>query len=313
MSPGTAKANEPLDADTLAKVLDAVAKAAEAGRDQPGGSLYVHRPVLNGADLHTWAKGAGLANLVPPDDMHVTQVYSRTSVKLAPKGGTITVGGDGRRIAPLGDKGAVVMHLTSPELHARFDEATAAGASWDYEGGYKPHVTLSYDAGDADLAALQPPSFPLELGPEVHKPINENWATDKGFRKFELHVPISKTDEDQCLVFGWASVIEEGGKPVTDSQGDQISEAELEKAFYGFAEEARQAGVDHQDWGDHIGKMVECIVFTKEKQKALGIDLGKVGAWVGFRLKPEIFAKVKNEGYRAFSIGGHGRRVPLAA
>lgn len=122
-------------------------------------------------------------------------------------------------------------------------------------------------------------------------------------------VPISKMDEDQRLVFGWASVIEENGKPVVDQQGDIISERELENAFYGFAKDARIAGEMHDRIG--VGDLVECVVFTRDKQEALGVDLGKVGAWVGFRLEPEVFAKVKSGEYRAFSIGGRGARTAV--
>jgi hypothetical protein len=126
-------------------------------------------------------------------------------------------------------------------------------------------------------------------------------------RKFE--VAISKLDEDQNLVFGWAQVIEEDGQVITDTQGDEVSEADLEKAFYYFAKDGRETDEMHTD--NVRGRMIECMVFTKAKQRALGINLGKIGAWVGFELDPEVFAKVKSGEYPAFSIGGTGRRVPL--
>lgn len=116
-------------------------------------------------------------------------------------------------------------------------------------------------------------------------------------------------DSDHRLVFGWASVIEENGQPVEDSQGDVIDEATLEKAFYGFAEEMGKADEMHDETDG--GPLVECMVFTKEKQRAMGIDLKKVGAWVGFRVRPDIFAKVKTGDYGSFSIGGRGLRTPI--
>lgn len=131
----------------------------------------------------------------------------------------------------------------------------------------------------------------------------------KGEVGWRAIAPITKMDEDQRLVFGWASVIEEDGKPVIDQQGDIISERELENAFYGFAKDARIAGEMHDRIG--VGDLVECVVFTRDKQEALGIELGKVGAWVGFRLEPEVFAKVKSGEYRAFSIGGRGARTAV--
>lgn len=116
-------------------------------------------------------------------------------------------------------------------------------------------------------------------------------------------------DDDQRLVFGWASVIEENGVRVVDCQDDAISEATLEKAFYNWAEEYRRGGEMHLR--DDAGQMVECMVFTKAKQKALGIDLKKVGAWIGLRVDADTFAKVKSGEYKGLSIGGTGRRVPL--
>lgn len=149
------------------------------GKATIANSLYVHRPLKNAAQLHAWATAAGIPNLVPPEEMHVTQVYSRTPVDLAPRTDTVIAK---RRIAPLGDKGAVVLHFDSPELQARHREAMAAGASHDFPS-YQTHVTLSYDAGGTDLSAIAPPTFPLVFGPEVHAPLNENWAEEKGLRK----------------------------------------------------------------------------------------------------------------------------------
>jgi len=145
------------------------------------GSLYVRRNLKNADQLHAWAKDAGIPNLVPPEEMHVTQVYSRAPVILAPLTNEVTAHGGDRHIAPLGDQGAVVMHFKSDELQRRWDESRAAGASWDY-AGYKPHVSLSYDAGGKDVSTIKAPDFPLQFGPEIHEPLNENWAEDKGFR-----------------------------------------------------------------------------------------------------------------------------------
>lgn len=129
--------------------------------------------------------------------------------------------------------------------------------------------------------------------------------------KFAITVPISKMQEDQRLVFGWASIIEKDGSPIVDYQGDVITEDELERAFYDFAKNGRQTGEMHEGVG--FGDLVECMVFTKAKQKELNIDLGHVGAWVGFRVPPDVFAKIKSKEYAAFSIQGTGLRTPIAA
>lgn len=144
-----------------------------------GDNLYVHRPLANAQQLWDWANAAGIPNLVPPHEMHATQVYSRVPVDLEPQENTIIAK---RHIAPLGDKGAVVLHFDSPEMQARHREAMAAGASHDWPT-FQTHVTLSYDAAGQDLTGIEPPTFPLEFGPEIHAPLNENWAEDKGMRK----------------------------------------------------------------------------------------------------------------------------------
>lgn len=118
---------------------------------------------------------------------------------------------------------------------------------------------------------------------------------------------ITKIDEDRHLVFGFFSVIEENGEVVVDKQGDIIDEETLEDAAYGFVMNARIAGEMHERRG--VGDLVESIVFTKSKQKALGIDLKKVGWFGGFKITDEeVWKKIKSGEYPAFSIGGAGVR-----
>lgn len=282
-------------------------------------SLYIHRPLTNALDLHKWAQDAGIPNLVPPEEMHATIMYSKNETPgMNPEADQVTATGGKRSIEKLGDKGAVVLKFESPVLQDQHQTAKTAGAAHSF-AGFIPHVTLSYDAGAVDLAKLTPPAIALEFGPEVHAPVNEDWAEDKGLRKFEFRVPITKTEVrktedggDQNLVFGWASIVEKDGQIVIDVQDDMISEADLEEAFYGFVKNARNAGEMHADSGSHIGTCIECMVFTKEKQKLMKIDLGFVGAWVGFEVASEIFAKVKDGSYPEFSIGGEGVRVKTA-
>lgn len=122
---------------------------------------------------------------------------------------------------------------------------------------------------------------------------------------------IAKLDDEKRLVFGWASVIRKGDKQVTDLQGDVIPEEELEEAAYSYVLESRVGGEMHQRT-QGVGKLVESLVFTEQKQKALGIDLGKVGWWVGFKIQdPKVWEKVKSGEYRMFSIHGRGERKEL--
>jgi hypothetical protein len=116
----------------------------------------------------------------------------------------------------------------------------------------------------------------------------------------------------QGLVYGWASVIEDNGQMVTDHEGDRVEEVELVKAAHHYISNSRQGGVLHDQFGHSIGHIVESVVFTKELQKALGIDLKKVGWLIGYQVvDPRVKLLVKGGMLKSFSIGGKGRRVPV--
>ena len=122
---------------------------------------------------------------------------------------------------------------------------------------------------------------------------------------------IVKADADQNMVFGWASVVENAdGTPVVDSQGDVLMPDELEKAAYKFVLEVRKAGEMHRTV-EGVGQLVESVAFTKEKYAAMEIPPGKIGWWVGFKIAPDVFAKVKSGEYGGFSIGGRGLRKEI--
>ena len=121
---------------------------------------------------------------------------------------------------------------------------------------------------------------------------------------FSMESQVVKYDDDRQFVFGFFSVIEVDGDTVVDKQGDIISEAELENAAYQFVLKFREASDAHLP-GAAPGQLIESIVFTHEKQEALGIDLGKVGWWGGFWIEDvEVWKKIRKGDYKAFSIEG---------
>lgn len=124
---------------------------------------------------------------------------------------------------------------------------------------------------------------------------------------------IAKSSEDEGLVSGWANVaINADGSVPLDWQGDVIEPSELEKAAINFMLDYRESGEMHR--GDSQGTVVESIVFTKEKQQALGIPDGIVpmGWFITVKVtNPEVFAKVKEGRYRMFSIQGKAKRVEI--
>lgn len=180
-------------------------------------------------------------------------------------------------------------------------------------------VTTPSDEGDAsgDLHLNQPSSADTHVkrpmsGKKPRKPREKASGEDEGkdedededrMAKAAFAVEVKKLDEDQNLVFGWLSVIEENGETVVDLQGHVIDEATLEAAAYDMVLNGCDAGEMHERIGIGAG-LVECMVFTKTKQEALGIDLGKVGLWVGFKVDAEAFARVKSGELRSFSLGG---------
>lgn len=123
---------------------------------------------------------------------------------------------------------------------------------------------------------------------------------------------IQKSDEEERLVFGWASVVERtNGETVVDWQEDIVEMEELEAAAYDFVQFYREGSEMHERGGLDIGVVVESMVFTAEKMQLLGIAEGTVpyGWWVGFRvIDDDVWEKVKDGTYRMFSIEGSAIR-----
>lgn len=135
--------------------------------------------------------------------------------------------------------------------------------------------------------------------------------------KFELTAEISKIDDEMQVVYGWASIIEENGQPTVDTQGDIITERELIRAAHDFMRDARAGGVMHMENADGepvvVGEIVESMIFTKDLQAALSIDLGMVGWLIGFHVtNADVWRAVKEGSLRAFSIGGSGTRKEVS-
>lgn len=127
---------------------------------------------------------------------------------------------------------------------------------------------------------------------------------------YMLTATVAKAAPTGKTVWAWASVIEENGKPVVDHQGDVISEAELEKSFDEYMQESRDVGLSHTTMGH--GRVTQGLVFTKELQQALGIDLGRVGSLVKIQVDdPKVQKRVASGELRELSIGGSGRRKKI--
>lgn len=142
---------------------------------------------------------------------------------------------------------------------------------------------------------------------------NERNPTDNQDNVIKGRFKITKSDDDKRLAFGWANVsIRTDGEVIEDWQEDIIEPEELEKAAYQFVELYREGGEMHERGG--VAVLVESVVFTQEKQKAIGIPEGTlpVGWWIGFKvLDDDVWEKVKDGTYPMFSIEGEAERVEV--
>ncbi len=116
---------------------------------------------------------------------------------------------------------------------------------------------------------------------------------------------LAKVDDEQGLVFGWASVAASAtGELVVDSQDEVIEPADLERGAYDYVLNFAETGEMHD--GPAKGRLVESLVLTPEKARAMGVqEPMHAGWWVGFKIDdPDVFEKVKAGEYQAFSIQG---------
>lgn len=124
---------------------------------------------------------------------------------------------------------------------------------------------------------------------------------------------ITKSDDDKMLAFGWANVsIKADGEIIEDYQEDIVEPEELESAAYNFVELYREGGEMHERGGAAV--LIESVVFTDEKIRAIGITPGTlpVGWWIGFKVTDkDVWEKVKDGTYSMFSIEGEAERVEV--
>lgn len=286
-------------------------------------TLYVHRKVLNGDDIHQWAKAQGFEHALPKDELHVTLAFSKTpfdTSKLQPQKNVIEVPPDDadRSVEALGDKGAVALRFQHPHLEQRHQEIRNAGASHDFPT-YKPHMTVTWNSGNLDPKTVTPYTGAIHLGPEVFAPIDDEWFDNIHEDTMSTKLlKIVKADDEQRIAYGWASVIAIKGQPFEDSQGDIIDAPTLEKATGDFMMDVRRAMSMHErnpeggiDEGMAKGVVVHSMPLTPEIKKAFGLQSDMDGWIVGVKvLDDDVWKKVKSGELAAFSIGGRGYRVP---
>lgn len=122
----------------------------------------------------------------------------------------------------------------------------------------------------------------------------------------EVITKMNRVDEEKRRVFGFFSVVEENDKEVIDYHGDVIASDDLEEAAYKYVMYSGMGDERHDERAKAM--LIESMFFSKEKQAALGIDLGKVCWWGGFYILDDaLWQKVKSGQYPMFSIGGRSQ------
>lgn len=138
--------------------------------------------------------------------------------------------------------------------------------------------------------------------------VPDNTMRPEGVAK-AMRVDIKKSDPDKRQVFGWMSVCTKGGEYFFDKQDDMILVDALEPAVYEYVLSSRVGGDMHVEKG--VSRLIESMMFTKEKQDALGIDLGQEGWWVGYQVdSPPLWDAIKRGERPEFSIGGAAVSMP---
>lgn len=139
------------------------------------------------------------------------------------------------------------------------------------------------------------------------------WEADTSvseMTKANIEGQILKADDEQRMVYGWASVITEKGEPVVDRQGDMIEADTLVKAVNDFMEHVRVGKAMHT--GEQVGVVVHSLPVTKEIGEALGIQSDREGWVVAYKVFDDaVWDMVKSGELAAFSIGGRAMKQEI--
>ena len=139
------------------------------------------------------------------------------------------------------------------------------------------------------------------------------WEADTSvseMTKADIEGKILKVDDEQRMVFGWASVVTENGEAVIDRQGDVIEPETLVKAVNEFMEHVRVGKAMHT--GEQVGVVVHSLPITKEIGEALGIHSNREGWIVAYKVFDDsVWERVKSGELAAFSIGGRAMKEEI--
>lgn len=163
-------------------------KLIDLREQAPRGTYFGVRPTKETVEaMQDFMKSHYIPNPIHHKDMHATVVFSRAFVNARPKG-TLNPTWKGmfegydmfpRNIeVSHGEEppSCLVMQFHCHEMHERHHELrNVYGATHDFSE-FKPHMTLTYDAGDFDHNNLPAYDGPHEFDTEYSEPLDLNWA-----------------------------------------------------------------------------------------------------------------------------------------
>ena len=110
------------------------------------------------------------------------------------------------------------------------------------------------------------------------------------------------SDDEQRIVYGWASVSTIEGDIQVDHHNDQIQMEVLEKAATNYMLESRVGKFMHV--GSKVAEVVHSLPLSLDIAKALGVQTDREGWIIGMKVyDDECWNMIKTGVLKAFSIG----------
>lgn len=160
-------------------------------------------------------------------------------------------------------------------------------------------VTVFAAAHDAAIAKGATVGLALVRGFEAVEPQRQV------VQKYRCKLELFRKEAAAQVFYAWASVVEKDGVEVVDHEGMSWSAEDMERASWDFCASGGAHGVRHQSIATG-SELVGSLAFTADLQKALGIDLHRIGWLVGFRTDDALWQQIESGELPMLSIGGSG-------
>lgn len=124
---------------------------------------------------------------------------------------------------------------------------------------------------------------------------------------------VMKAVASRRMIYGWGSVVTKGGAVVSDRQGDEMDMDNLREKVHEFMD-VRKGDALHTR--DEVGEVVDSFVMDSEVAAAFGVDFGREGWMVGYRINKgaagdRVLKRVESGELSAFSIDVDAWRTPI--